>query len=415
LANVRPRDAELYSEVMTGAYMFHDMMLEALIGCAGEDVTLLLVSDHGFHSDKRRPSANAWEDPEAWHREFGVACAHGSGILRGETLYGATLLDVTPTVLALLGLPVGNDMDGRPWLEIFDGPGDVDRIESWDDVPGEAGLHPEELREDPTASADLIRRLVDLGYLEAPAGNAEETIGKAIRDARINLAVAVSTSRRAGDALQLWRGLVTDYPGEEGFRLQLASCLLRLGRWGESYDELEHLSDHLKHSPFVRLMLASIAAGEGRMGDALKIGREVAGQPTSDCRVTNRLGQLFLELKAWTDAAAAFQNSLALVTENPVALDGLAQVSMERGSFTTAIEQSLLAVGLVHFFPAAHFHLAEALARQGFEMESIAAYETALSMGYEPGMTHERLAALYRLRNPAKAKYHQHSHAQINA
>ena len=37
----------------------------------------------------------------------------GPGIKPGEQIYGANLLDITPTVLTLLGLPVAKDMDGK--------------------------------------------------------------------------------------------------------------------------------------------------------------------------------------------------------------------------------------------------------------------------------------------------------------
>ena len=36
---------------------------------------------------------------------------NGPAIKQNDRLYGATILDVTPTILALLGLPVGGDMD----------------------------------------------------------------------------------------------------------------------------------------------------------------------------------------------------------------------------------------------------------------------------------------------------------------
>jgi predicted AlkP superfamily phosphohydrolase/phosphomutase/tetratricopeptide (TPR) repeat protein len=408
LRGVSEHDAAIYSDVMTGCYRFHDMMLEALLTFAGSETTVLLVSDHGFHNGKRRPSANAWHDPETWHREFGIACAQGPGIRRDETLFGATLLDVAPTILALLGLPIGDDMDGRAWLEIFEEPICIHRIESWESVPGDAGLHSEELREDPAGAAEIIRRLADLGYINSPSDDADEKVRLAIRDARINLAVAVTSSRRAADALKLWQQLAADHPDEDGLRFQLAACLLRLGRWSECYDAIESIRGELRQSPYVQLILASIAAGEARLGDALKLAREVALRPLDDPRLANRVGQLFLELESWDEADSAFRLSLAVLEENPVAIDGLAQVSLQRTHFETALEQALLAVGLMHFFPAAHFHLGEALTGMGRNTEAIAAYETSLAMGFEPKATHARLAHVYRLRNPAKARHHEY-------
>ncbi|HRZ77308.1 MAG TPA: alkaline phosphatase family protein, partial [Bacteroidales bacterium] len=67
---------ELYREVVNGGYIFHDMMLERLLKLAGEDTTVILISDHGFHSDHLRPkhlpklpAAPAYE-----HSPYGILC-----------------------------------------------------------------------------------------------------------------------------------------------------------------------------------------------------------------------------------------------------------------------------------------------------------------------------------------------------
>jgi predicted AlkP superfamily phosphohydrolase/phosphomutase len=56
------------------------------------------------------------------HRATGIFAAVGPGICRhGEgRVEGARIIDVAPTVLYSLGLPIPEDMDGRPLLEIFD-------------------------------------------------------------------------------------------------------------------------------------------------------------------------------------------------------------------------------------------------------------------------------------------------------
>ena len=52
-------------------------------------------------------------------KEDGIIFITGPGIKRGGRIDGASVLDVTPTVLALAGLPVARDMDGRPLSEIL--------------------------------------------------------------------------------------------------------------------------------------------------------------------------------------------------------------------------------------------------------------------------------------------------------
>ena len=401
------RDAAIYGEAISSCYRFHDMMLEALLAYAGPETTVLLVSDHGFHHSNRRPSADAWQHPETWHREFGIACVHGPGIRRGVDLYGATLLDVTPTILGLFGLPIGSDMDGRPWLEICETPPNADYIESWEPDAGDAGMHREEFREDPIGAALVMRQLIDLGYLSPASKDGRAQCEQAIKDARINRAVAITSSRRVASALPLWQELAEIYPGEPGFQFQVASCHLRLSQWEDCHDAIARLPQKLRESPHGRLLEAAVAVGEERLGDALAIARTVADAPLRDSGLYNQLGQLFLSTNAWSEAEAAFRNALDSQAESSVAFDGLAQLSLRRGDFAAAVEHALSAVELTHFFPAAHFHLGEGLSGAGREAEAIAAYETALGMGFDPQTIHERLAALYRLRNPAKAAQHR--------
>lgn len=56
------------------------------------------------------------------HRATGIFAAVGPDIRRREVgrVEGARIIDVAPTVLYSLGLPIPEDMDGRPLLEIFD-------------------------------------------------------------------------------------------------------------------------------------------------------------------------------------------------------------------------------------------------------------------------------------------------------
>ena len=83
------------------------------------------------------------------------------------------MVDITPTLLALLGLPVGRDMDGRVMNEIIkptylaDHPVEfVGSHESW------LGLLPSWIRSGPRAShksaeaLERIEQLRALGYIE---------------------------------------------------------------------------------------------------------------------------------------------------------------------------------------------------------------------------------------------------------
>ena len=310
LAGIAERDFGIYRDVMVGCYRFHDMLLDALLTYAGPETTVILVSDHGFQSQKGRPGLNAWQHPETWHRPFGIACLHGPGIRRGEALYGASLLDVTPTILTLLGLPVGRDMDGRSWLEVLDAHPGADYVDSWESIDGESGQHATELREDPSDAAEAIRQLVALGYLDPPSEDTEETIRKVVRDRKINLAMALAGSRRAAAALPLWEELAREYPQEEGFLLQLALGLANLGRWQECQQVLDRIEGPLRESPYVQLTRAKILFEHEGPEAALAAVEAIMRQEPQDSSLLNRVGELLLRARVWDRAEAVFQQSL---------------------------------------------------------------------------------------------------------
>jgi predicted AlkP superfamily phosphohydrolase/phosphomutase len=55
------------------------------------------------------------------HDERGIFLAKGPGIASGRKLDGAQLIDVPPTVLHAMELPVPSDMDGKVLMDVFSG------------------------------------------------------------------------------------------------------------------------------------------------------------------------------------------------------------------------------------------------------------------------------------------------------
>lgn len=238
LGGIDAHDAAIYGEVMRGCYRFHDMMLQHQLAIAGEDTTVVLVSDHGFHHDAERPGTRGYDDPEAWHRPFGVAILAGPGIKPNQQLYGGTVLDVTPTILQLLGLSHAADMDGRPWLELMTHTPTASPIVSWETVDGPAGLHEGDVREDPVVAAQAMQQLVDLGYIEPPSDDVQQQVDRTIETQQLNMARALTDSRRASKAVELWRKLAEAHPGESAYRMELARCMVHASQHDQAMREL---------------------------------------------------------------------------------------------------------------------------------------------------------------------------------
>lgn len=97
------------------------------------------------------------------HRPAGVLAAVGPGIRPGFQIAGARIVDVAPTVLYALGLPLPDDMDGRPLLDIFDDDFRAGQPLLYDApaMPAQADALPSSEEE----TAEMERRLRGLGYL----------------------------------------------------------------------------------------------------------------------------------------------------------------------------------------------------------------------------------------------------------
>ena len=92
--HISPADFETYKEVVNSGYRYHDWMLGNLMQLAGEDTTIILLSDHGFHPDHHRPRHIPQEPagPAVEHSPYGILVIHGPGIQQDEPIFGASLL-----------------------------------------------------------------------------------------------------------------------------------------------------------------------------------------------------------------------------------------------------------------------------------------------------------------------------------
>ena len=240
---IKEADFELYKNVINQAYIFHDMMLGELLRLAGEDTTVILMSDHGFHSDHLRPKHIPREPagPAMEHRDFGMFAMKGPGIKQDQLIHGACLLDVTPTLLTLFGLPIGADMDGRPLLQAFEQAPDLQYIPSWEEVPGDDGRLSADRRMDPLAAKVALDQLVALGYVEKPGEDRADSVARTIRELRFNLAQSYRDADRQAEALEILRELHTGDPDEFRFALHRAWSCLSLGKLSEMREVLDDL------------------------------------------------------------------------------------------------------------------------------------------------------------------------------
>jgi tetratricopeptide (TPR) repeat protein len=458
---VSEKDFELYYGVIETAYRYHDLMLGVLLAQAGPETTVLLMSDHGFHPDSLRPSTIPVEPagPAIEHRRYGILALSGPGLKRDQRLTGATLLDICPTVLTLFGLPVGRDMDGKVLANAWETPPEIAYIDSWDNVPGEAGQHPPESALGNSESAEGMKQLEALGYIDPLPADRDQARRQTQRELDFNLAESYVDGGRHAEAAALLRELWAQWPDEHRFGAVLFACELAMARLAaarevldemklrrrrvaktaqaelkakfadKKREEIEALPDKDKHelrklrwqaqdsTHQLRWNEARLLLAEGKQAEALahleKL--EKAGSESPDFWM--QMGNAQLGLRRWDAAERAFEKALALDADHADAHLGLANAWLGGRRNFEAAGRALTAIGLLYHNPAAHFLLGVALARIGDTESALRAYQVCLAQNPNYVAAHQRLAQLYtrRLKQPDKARAHREAVVEIRA
>ncbi|CAN5325738.1 hypothetical protein BH09BAC5_BH09BAC5_00710 [soil metagenome] len=405
---------ENYKHVIDGIYRYYDMMLGRVMELAGEHTTFVLVSDHGFHSDHLRPTGLPTDPaaPAMEHAPYGIIVVSGPGIKKDERVYGASLLDVTPTLLSLFGLPVGKDMDGRVLSEIFDENTPVEFIESWETIEGNTGQHPGEVREDPWAAQQALQQLAELGYIEAAGEDQAKMAERISRESRFYLARVFLSTQRIAQAIPILEELIAEDPDTIRYALRLAFAYQQTGKTAAARKTIDAIrSKQKKHAdlPHLDYLEGSLLFSEGRPRKALEILRRAENEISHLPGLYIVIGFVYVKTQNWREAENAFIRALSIDPENARAHYGLALASLRLDKIEIAIDEALNAIGLRHFHPAAHYHLGEALYRIGEFERAAEAFEVCVSMTPGNKRAHFWLIKIYKenLKLSEKAKAHE--------
>jgi predicted AlkP superfamily phosphohydrolase/phosphomutase/tetratricopeptide (TPR) repeat protein len=394
---------EIYKDVVNGAYRFHDMMLQTLLDLAGPDATVILVSDHGFHSDHLRPRGIPMEPagPAVQHRQFGVVCMKGEHIKQDERIYGATLLDVTPTILTLFGLPVGEDMDGRVLVQAFENPPQITRIPSWENEAGECGMHPADLRMDPAAAQAVLQQFVALGYIQPLSEDQEKAVATAVREQQYNLARSYMDSRRYSEALTIFEELAQKDPDEARFLQHLAQCYLALGKRAEAKDLLQKLlvlKPKPRPQPKQEPAAEQETAEHGIAADGVAADAPVVEQIQAEAAMQEEVQEKAPEETPATPEAAAAPTTPeagpAELKPRPWADLLMGIIQFEEGDMDAALACLLKAESADPHLPDLHLRIGETYLRQKRTDDADRAFQRALEIDGDSPEAHLGLAVV---------------------
>jgi len=228
LAGELAEQQKRYGEAVERMYQHADGIVGDFISVLDPATTLVVLSDHGFRLGELPDDPSRTRDmrkvSEKYHAMHGILYLYGARVKPYTRIEGAAILDITPTILALLDLPAAQDMPGRVLSQA------LLRVKTKTRVPtyetGKRGGV--ESAGGSEADEEILDRLRSLGYLGATSPSGDR-----------NLAAVLFQRGRYAEAADAYKKLLDGDPNDGALRASLAGALGALGRYDEALVELD--------------------------------------------------------------------------------------------------------------------------------------------------------------------------------
>ncbi|MEP7015240.1 MAG: alkaline phosphatase family protein [Verrucomicrobiota bacterium] len=420
MPHVSEEDFKIYRHIIESTYRYHDLMLGRWLELAGPDTTVIVLSDHGFYHGEARPLAERGRasgerpsginaNPLIWHRSHGVFVARGPGIKPDALMHGASLLDVAPTVLTLLGLPVPEDFEGKALSQIFASPTKIESTPSFEPPHPDDGVHrgaaPEE--KDPWAAQQALKQLAELGYIEAPDGDAGKAQLSALESRDSHLAQVYFSTARFTEALELLRDL-TQRSKDPSYPCRVVMCLIATDQIDEAEAIVEKILVTVPHYGLAKMLAGQIALIKGKDAEAELVFKELKDAEAQMPALHGMLGTICLRQRRWEEAAALFRSALKAEPDFADAHDGLGVALRHLGKLEDSVYEHMRAVSLQHDRPQTHINLGISLAKTRQIPWAIRAFNVAAELAPTEPFPHRCLSRIYRRLAPDREKARHH-------
>lgn len=387
-ATTDPRAAEKQRE---SAWRLQDALLAELKHAAGSDTNIVLISPHG--PTNAEPSAS---ESGAAERQLGLFCATGPHVRTAKTHYGATVLDVAPTVLRLLGLVEDEQTDGVPLLDCLklDGVNSSSRPDTRR-PRRTAAPFASKPRQSPQPTPDEIVPTDEAACLQV------------LENQRVNRALALSDSDRFEQAIDCWRDLLNERPDNETYAVRLVECLMRNRQYRESAWVIDRLAPKLASHPIFQLLLAEIAVAEERFDEAAALATAQIDALDASPHLLAKAASVLSECGDFAAAETCFSRSIGSEAGSLFAHAGLADLYWEQDTPERSLAEARKALAMAPALTKTRFTLAQSLHRIGQKAEAIVEFERCLEQRWRIEETHSYLASLYWADDPVRAAHHR--------
>ena len=373
-----------YGRTVEAMYEYADRILARYLDELDDDDTLVVLSDHGFELGALHGDPSVTRDmrrvSERFHKLQGVLFLYGRGVRPYTRIDRPKLLDVAPTVLALLGLPASAEMPGRVLADALN-------IEA---VPARVATHETAVAAASDSSggseadAKILEHLESLGYLatDSPRGDR-------------NLAAIHFEAGRYEDAVREFSKLVAASPEDGSLHASLAGALGALARYDEALVEIDKAAALSPINPEVHHNRGVLYERLGKRDDAIAAYRSaVRYDPTYE----PSRGAL-LRLTGSPSVMAPKSDA----EQRAAALSEKAADAAKRGDYAEARRLVDEAVAAAPDYPLVYQYSANVAFLAGDRAAAIAALEKGIEL--EPGnaLFRQNLRYLERAELPATA------------
>jgi tetratricopeptide (TPR) repeat protein len=325
---VSPEEEKRYGGAIAATYAEADRILGDVLDMIDEDTVLLIVSDHGFKSGDFRPLSDSrmgFGQAIEWHRLNGAIAIYGNMVKPGYKVADASVMDIAPTILYLLGMPVDRKMPGRVLLDAFDEQWVEDHPIAYTSVydslfaPADIAVGPSE------ADQALKDKLVSLGYV---AGG---------QNALVNLANYYHKNGKYAEALDLYKQLLDEDPGNGDVKVGMSNAYFKMGKDDLAVrglnEVLERDPDNLKalHS------LGNIHVERGRGVEALQVAERALAIDAGNGESHFIKGISLQVLGRYSEAAEVYRRALKLAPDMPEIYGNLATLYVNEGRSDEAL------------------------------------------------------------------------------
>jgi len=322
MPDVPEAEFEKYKDAIEQAYVLQDEVLGDIMSHMDDRTVLMVISDHGFKSGdgRLRNRPEIWAGNAAlWHRPDGIVGFYGAGVVRGGGINGASIRDVAPTVLALMGLPRAGDMPGKPITEAFtsDVTGSFsDEHVATLDRKRETG----DTQTDRSASDATMKKLEALGYLTPDNPDALHNLGQRYQQ-----------QGEYQKAIEQYKKAIAMRPTFYNAYNNLATCYGELEMYPQAIEALEKCISLKPDDYYAMSNLAVTMIRTGNKEDALRFAEQAVR--TEPAYVNGRItyGTVLAMSGRYDEAEKQFNEALRLDPGNNQARENLKRVQAAKG------------------------------------------------------------------------------------